>query len=174
MSVEESVYTRQPAMSASQLRDLAKRQGLELRFLDLDGKPLDPTARLDEPMYRQGYVLIGWPAPDAQTTESVERALLERDKPELDRLGLAGKFGWCSIGCAEFDFAEFEALLTRDLEDEDDDEDQEPLPDEVLERLRQARTKYSFRCATRPRQCGELLGKVAELIREATDGFGDE
>jgi hypothetical protein len=173
MSVEQSVFTRQPAMSASHLREIASRQGLELRYLDLDGMPMEQTAALNEPMIGQGYVLVGWPAAAAETTEAVERAIVDRDKPELDRLGMAAKFGWCSIQCREFDFEEYEALLNADI-DEDDDEDGEPVPVEVLERMSQAKTVYSFRCGTRPRQCGDLLGRVVELVRAATDGFDDE
>jgi hypothetical protein len=173
MSVETSVYTRQPAMSGSQLRELAGRQGLELRFLEFAGTPLEPDVRLDEPMYSQDYVLIGWPADDAETTEGVEGALKEGAKPEVDRLGMSGKLGWCSIHCREFDFAEYEASLREDL-DYEDEEDKEPVPAELLERMRWVKTQYSFRSGTRPKQCADLLGKVAELIRDATDGFVDE
>jgi hypothetical protein len=173
MSVELSVYTRQPAMSGLQLRELAGHQGLALRFLDLAGMPLGPDVRLDEPMYNQGYVLIGWPAADTETNEAVEKALREGDKPAVDRLGMAGKLGWCSIHCGEFDFAEYEASLRADLE-EDEAEDREPFLAEILERMRWAKTEYAFRCGTRPRQCSDLLGKVSDLIRDATNGFADE
>jgi hypothetical protein len=173
MSVELSVYTRQPAMSGLQLRELAGRHGLSLRFMDVTGMPLAPDVRLDEPMYGQGYVLIGWPAVDTETNEAVEKALREGDKPEVDRLGMAGKLGWCSLYCGEFDFAEYEASFREGLE-EDDEEDQDPVPAEILERMRWARTEYAFRCGTRPRQCSDLLEKVADLLRDATDGFGDE
>src|SRR4051812_3403544 len=90
MSVEASVDTQRPAMSGTQLRELAGCQGLELRFLDLAGMPLGPTDRLDEPLSGQGYVLIGWPAGDAGTTGAVEQALREGDKTAIDRLGAAG------------------------------------------------------------------------------------
>jgi hypothetical protein len=169
MSVEASVYTQRPAMSGTQLRELAGRQGLELRFLDLAGMPLGPTDRLDEPLSGQGYVLIGWTAGDAGTTDAVEQALREGDKTAIDRLGAAGMLGWCQIGCGEFDFGEYEESLKEGRE-----EDEERVPAEVLERMRGARTEYSFRCGTRPRQCSDLLGKVADLIRRETDGFSDE
>src|SRR4051812_4759206 len=117
MSVERSVYTRQPAMSASQLREVAGRRGLAIRFLDLGGMPLEPSVRLDEPMNGQGYVLIGWAAEDAGTTELVERALRDGDKPAIDRLGMEGKLGWCSFYCGEFDYADYEASLTEGLDE---------------------------------------------------------
>jgi hypothetical protein len=173
MSVEISVYTQQPAISALHLRELAERQGLALRFLDPTGMPLKPDVRLDEPMYGQGYVLIGWPAADTETTKVVEKALMGRDKPEVDKLGLARTLGWCSIGCAKFDLAKYEAALREDLEYEDDD-DEETVPDDTLERMRPVKTKYHFRCGLRPNQCAELLQKVAEFIRDASDGFIDE
>jgi hypothetical protein len=133
MSVEMSVYTQQPAMSGSQLRELAGRRGLELRFLDLAGKPLGTTERLDVPLSGRDYVLIGWPAEHAETTAAVEQALGEGDKAAIDRLGMAGKLGWCQIGCGEFDFEGYQAALKEGLEE---DEDEEPVPAEVLERMR--------------------------------------
>jgi len=173
MSIERSVYTRQPAMRGSQLTELAIRQGLALRFLDPAGAPLGPDARLDETLCGRSYVLIGWPAADAETTEAVDKALREGGKPEIDRLGTAGKLGWCSIDCGGFDAAEYEELL-REGFGHDAGGYEEPVPAEVLDRMRTARTVYSFRCGTRPRQCGDLLGDVADLVRDATDGFGDE
>jgi hypothetical protein len=73
--------------------------------------------------------------------------------------------------CGEFDYGEYEESMK---EGREEDEDEEPVPAEVLERMRGARTKYSFRCGTRPRLCSDLLGKVADLIHRETDGFGDE
>jgi hypothetical protein len=169
MSVEMSVYTQQTAMSGLQLRELAGRRGLELRLLDLAGKPLGTTERLDVPLSGRDYVLIDWPAEHAETTAAVEQALGEGDKSAIDRLGMSGKLGWCQMGCGDFDFEEYEAALKEGLE-----EDEELVPAEVLERMRQARTEYSFRCGTRPRQCAALLERVASMIREATDGFDDE
>jgi hypothetical protein len=52
-----------------------------------------------------------------------------------------------------------------------------PNPDtggEFLERIRGVKTVYSLRCGTRPRQCSDLLGKLAKLLRQATDGYFDE
>jgi hypothetical protein len=171
MSVERSVFTRQPAMSGSQLREVAGSQGLAIRFLDLAGMPLGPNVRLDEPMNGQGYVLIGWAAADAESTELVERALRDGDKSAVDRLGVEGKLGWCSIYCGEFDYADYEASLMEGLEEV---EDEEPAPVDDLERMSSVRTEYSFRCGTTPRHCSDLLEKVADLVRDATDGFGDE
>lgn len=171
MSVERSVYTRQPAMSGSQLQDVAGRQGLAIRFLDVNGMPLEPGARLDEPMNGQGYVLIGWSAADAGTSELVESALRDGDKPAIDRLGMEGKLGWCSIYCGEFDYADYEASLTEGM---DELEDEEPIPTDDLERMMLVRTEYSFRCGTRPRHCSDLLGKVADVVQDETGGFGDE
>ncbi len=167
MSVETSVYTQQPALSGTQLRELASRQGLELRFLGLDGMPLGPDERLDESLYGRGFVIIGWAAEDAETTEAVERSLQKADKPALDRLGMAEKLGWCSFSCGTFNFADYQR-------DSEVDEDEEPVPAEVLERMRQVRTEFRFRCGTLPRQCGTLLEQVSAMIREATDGFSDE
>jgi hypothetical protein len=40
--------------------------------------------------------------------------------------------------------------------------------------MRGVKTVDSLRCGTRPRQCSDLLGKLAELLRQATDGYLDE
>ncbi len=173
MSVDTSILTQQPAMSGTQLKELAGSKGLALRFMDEGGKPLDPDLRLDEPLYGQGYVLIGWPAADAETSAAVEQAMSTRDKPELDRLGMAGKFGWCSLACREFDFAQYEATLRADFE-EFEDEDAEPVSEEALERLKPVKTQYSLSCGLRPKQCSQLLAIVAKVIQDATDGFVDE
>lgn len=173
MSIEQSVYTQQPAMSGSQLRELAGRRGLALRFLDPAGMPQGSDARQDEPLSDQSYVLIGWSADDDETADAVDGALQGGNKSEIERLGTAGKLGWCSIDCGEFDAAEYEEVL-RDGFEQDASGHKEPMPAETLERMQSARTVYSLRCGTRPRQCGDLLGKVADLIRDATDGFDDQ
>jgi hypothetical protein len=170
MSIEVSVYTEQPAMSGLDLQALARRQGFELRFLDLAGMPLAEGVSLERPLYGQGYVLIAWPGGDVETTANVEQALQRRDKTAIDELGKAGALGWFSISCAEFEFARYEALMQEDAEDEDE----EVISDEVLQRMKRARTTYFFRCGTRPAQCGQWLGRVASVVREATDGFDDE
>lgn len=171
MSVESSVYTRQPALSPTKLRELGEGRGLAIRFLDIDGKPLgvDANAQLDEPMDGAGYVLIGWPAADAETTGAVERALRAGDKPAIDRLGMAGTLGWCSVFCGAFDLAEYEDCLMSDWEDDEEG----PPPAELLERMKPIRTEYAFRCGTRPAHCGDFLGKIADLVRDATGGIAD-
>lgn len=168
MAVETSVYSEQGAITASQLRRHAARKGLELRFLDADsGLPPESAEVCEASMSGQNYIVIGWPAEDYNTTVAVDESHHRRDRATIDALVTAGKLSWFEIYTHDFDYeASWEGI------DPDEREGVEAeTPAEAMERLRNARTQYYFHCGIRPPQNGKLLWRVAEILRDAIDGF---
>ena len=165
MSIEPSVYTRRRALTGAELRQLAKRERLELRFLDAPARV--PADQPDHPLEGHDYVLIGWPAAHTGTTARVDQALRQRDKAAIDRLGRAAKLAWFEFRCHQFDYGKYWG----EYPPGEREAFEASVPAGDLGRMKRAKTRYVFRCGTGPRQNGRLLGKVARLIRDATDGF---
>lgn len=169
MSIESTIYTQQPALSVAQMTEIGHRGGLELRAYDPEDAAFSAAGDADAPLYERGYVLIGWPRSDPETTAAVDGAMQRGEKAAVDQLGRAGKLGWLDLSCERFDYEE----TWEDCPEEREDFE-ESFPPEDLDSIRRAKTRYFLRCGTRPPQNGKLLGEVAELIRDATEGFLDE
>jgi hypothetical protein len=169
MSIESSVYSKQPAIGAARLAEIGGDGNWELRAYVPDEPVFGSVEDAEAPLFESHLVLIGWPRQDAETTAMVDEALRRHDKAAVDGLGQAGKVAWCELSCERYDYEQ----SWEDCPDERD-EFEESFPPEDLERLRTARTRYFLRCGTRPPQNGKLLSEVAALLRDATEGFLDE
>lgn len=169
MSVETSLYSPRAPISAKRLSEIARQAQIELRFLDSEGMPLQSSERIKRPLTRNGFIVIGWDASDEQTTAAVDRSLAARDKQPIDDLGLSGELGWFELSGGKFDY---DRSWKRFADERSDFE--ESIAADVLAKMRAARAMYFFRCGLRPAHCGTLLGRVADIIRNATDAVDPE
>jgi hypothetical protein len=167
MALELTVYSPDPAISLASLIDVARRAGIELRAYTPEGSSRMRLGAMDEPLDDTWCLVVGWPREEAATTAAVGEALARGDLAVLNPPGTTGSLGGFEFSCTRFDFEEW----WNDLDPDESDEEDDPIAPEELERMRQARTKYFFRCNTRPSQNGKLQGRVAEIVAAATDGF---
>jgi hypothetical protein len=168
MSVESTVYSPKPPVTLGELVQAGRRIGLELWAFDPDAPAFRPTQG-DDALDGATRVVIGCQSDDAETTAAVEDAIRRGDKPAIDGLGQSGKVAWFEFVSEPFDYE----ASWEDCSDEREEIEDSYEP-EILERMRSARVRYQFRCATRPPWNGRLLTTVAELIAAVSDGFVDE
>jgi hypothetical protein len=163
MSVETSVYTSEAPLAAADIVALAGKKKLELRFV-IPFKCLGLDQRsLEEPLRKEDLMVYCWPAADRSTTRVLDNALAEGDQALI--LVVQDKFGWFDFRCEKYDYGKswkrypgerraFEASVSR----------------ATLDAMRLAKVRYFFRCGLRPDRNAKYLGKIARLVRDATNG----
>jgi hypothetical protein len=164
MSVEISVYTTEKPLSGAELMALAANRGLELRLVVPIRCVTPSTEELAKPLKKQDLMVYCWPKSDTQTTAVLDKALHTGDQSLI--LSVQNQMGWFNFHCEKYDYAKFWGRYPDEQKEFEDS-----VSTEVLRRMRASKVRYFFRCGLRPKQNTVYLGKIAELVRDATSGY---
>jgi len=163
MSVESKIYSPKPLLTAEELKACVRKWGLELRLLDgNDAIPESPiTGTLDG-----DYLLIVWPAANAERTATIDAAIARRDKTPIDELAKDENISWCSLYGRHFNYAEHWSEIPEEV-----DAYEASMPADKLQRVKSAITRYWLRSGTWPVGCAQLVDGLTRVLVKETSGL---
>ncbi len=162
-----AVYTSKPSLSGRKLADVAKAQGVLLRYLALDIyiPSLDMQDAALSSVYGGARIVVGAFDSDSESLAQFDQLVgLGDRKPIVDMLS-AGKLRWCELYAQRFSYDAWIKRVPQDRAKIDDS-----VPPHLLPIVKTSKVRYIVDNQSQSTFCRQLMTRLTDLLAEATAG----